>query len=81
MVDVVGRLRIQVADGVVADRREMDDGVEAGQVLALDVADVDAQRLHRMAVLTEDAGSKISESRPTTSWPACSSIGTSTDPI
>ena len=40
MVDVVGRLRVEVADRVVADRREVDDGVEAVEVLALDVADV-----------------------------------------
>ena len=45
MVDVVGRLRVEVADRVVADRGEMDHGVEADEVLALDVADVRAHRL------------------------------------
>ena len=45
MVDVVGRLRIQVADRVVAYGRQVHDRVEADEVLALDVAHVLADRL------------------------------------
>ena len=45
LVDVVGGLRVEVADRVVADRREVQDGVEALEIRDLDVADVLAQRL------------------------------------
>ena len=45
MVDVVGRLRVEVSDRVVADRGEMDHGVEADEILAVDVSDVGAHRL------------------------------------
>ena len=55
VVDVVGRLRVEVADGVVADRGEVDHGVEADEVLALDVADVPLQRLDLGRVRAEGA--------------------------
>ena len=45
MVDVVGRLGVEVSDRVVADRGEMDHGVEADEILAVDVSDVGAHRL------------------------------------
>jgi hypothetical protein len=45
MVDVVGGLRIEVPDRIVADRGEVHDSVEAGEVLALDVANIGVQRL------------------------------------
>ena len=44
MVDVVGGLRVEVAERVVADRREVQHRVEAVEVGGLDVADVLAQR-------------------------------------
>ena len=40
MVDLVGALRIEMAEGVVGDRGEMDDRIEASEVLYLNVPDV-----------------------------------------
>jgi len=40
MVDLVGRLWVEVGDGVVADRGQVDDRIEADEVLGLYVADV-----------------------------------------
>src|SRR5262249_54274768 len=48
-------LGVQIADGVIADRREVDDRVESGEVPALDVADVGSQRIHLADALAEDA--------------------------
>ena len=45
MVDVVGRLRVQVADRIVADRRQVQHRVEADEVVRLDIAHVLANRL------------------------------------
>ena len=56
MVDVVGRLRVEVSDRVVADRGEVDHRVEADEVLALDVADVGPHRLDLGASGAERAG-------------------------
>ena len=40
MVDVVRGLWIQIADGVVADSREMHDCIETLKVFGLDVANI-----------------------------------------
>jgi hypothetical protein len=44
MVDVGGRLRVEVADRIGAHRREVDADVEADDVFALDVTDVSLQQ-------------------------------------
>ena len=41
MVDVVGRLRVEVSDRVIADGGEMDHSVKADQGIGLDVSDVE----------------------------------------
>ena len=81
MVDVVGGLRVEVPDRVVADGREVDHGVEADQILALDVTDIRLQRLDLGHRGPKVQAAKRSESSPTTSWPARSSAGTSTEPM
>ena len=55
VVDVVGGVWGEVAERVVGDPGEMDDGVEAAQVLDLDVADVEADRRRVGDVGPEDA--------------------------
>ena len=82
MVDVVGRLRVQVADRVVADRGEVDHGVEAGQVLALDVADVHLERSPPRAARAERAGGEEVGVEPDDLMPGpLAAIGTSTEPM
>jgi hypothetical protein len=44
MVDVVGRLRIEVPDRVVAHGREVDHRIEAREVLALHISDIGPPR-------------------------------------
>ena len=44
MVDLVGELGVEVAERIVGQAGEMDDGVEADEVGVLDVADVLADR-------------------------------------
>ena len=44
MVDVVGQLGVEVAEGVVRQRREVHDGVEALEVALDDIAGVLADR-------------------------------------
>ena len=56
MVDVVGGLRVEVSEGVVAHRGQVDNGVEAEQVLTLDVANVGSQGLDPLRGGTEGAG-------------------------
>ena len=58
MVDVVRRLRIEVAERVVADRGEVDDRVEAGEVLGLYVADVAPDRLDPVSGIAKGAAGK-----------------------
>ena len=55
LVDVVRRLRIQVADRVIADGGEVQDGVEALEVGDLDVAYVLADGLDLSRLRPEDA--------------------------
>jgi hypothetical protein len=55
MIDVVGAVRIQVAEGIVGDRGQVDHGLEAAQVLDRDVADVAPQRARRAVIGTEVA--------------------------
>ncbi len=45
VVDVVGAARVEVAQRVVRDAGQVDDGVEALEVLGFDIADVEGQRL------------------------------------
>src|SRR5215212_3533931 len=55
MVDVVRRLRVEVADGVVADGGQMGDGVAPGEVRGRDVAHVGRQRRDLRRRVAEDA--------------------------
>ena len=55
MVDLVRARGIEVPERVVRDRREVDDGVEAPQVIDLDVPDVQAKRRHRVGLRPERA--------------------------
>ena len=43
VVDLVGDGGVQVAEGIVGERREMDDRLEALQVARLDVANILAE--------------------------------------
>ena len=56
MIDVVGRLRVQVADRIVADGRQMQNRVKADEIADLDVAHVLADRLDLPRRLTQRAG-------------------------
>ena len=47
MIDVVGELRIEIAQGIVGQGREMNDSVETRNVLEGEVACVLAQARHR----------------------------------
>ena len=58
MVDVVRHLRVQVPDRVVAYGCEVDDGVEADEVLSRDVANIGFDRLDLERVGAERAGSE-----------------------
>ena len=58
MVDVVGRLRVQVPHRVVTDRGEMNDGVEPIEVVAFDVPDVSVECLRPGDRGAEPAGSE-----------------------
>ena len=53
-VDVVGQFRINRAQGVVAERAQVDNGIEAGNILCRDIAQVAVNGRH---VLTD--GNKI----------------------
>ena len=64
MVDVVGRLRVQIADRVVADGRQVQHRVEADEVLDLDVAHVLADRLDLGRRLAERARGEQIEVQP-----------------
>ena len=55
MVDLVGRLRVQVADRVVADGGQVDDRVEALEVLDLEITDVTRERLNLGNLVPERA--------------------------
>src|SRR4051794_1129710 len=50
MVDLIGRVGVEIADRVVADRGEMNDRVETDEVRSLNVAHVEPQRLDVMPV-------------------------------
>ena len=56
MVDLVGRLRVEVPERVVANRGEVDHRVEAEQVLAFDVPDVHLQAIGLRGMRAESAG-------------------------
>ena len=58
MVDVVGGLGIEVAERVVAYSGEVDNSVEPGEVVALDSADVFADRFDLRRGVAHDAGSE-----------------------
>jgi len=55
VVDVVGDLRVQVPERVVGDGGQVNDRVEAAQVLDADVADVHPQGRHRGGLRPERA--------------------------
>ena len=55
MVDVVGPVGVEVPERDVRQRRQVDDGVEAPQVVRGDVADILIYRGRRVVVLAEDA--------------------------
>ena len=83
MVDVVGRLRVQVADRVVADGGEMDHRVEADQVLGLDVSDIHLDGVDLGWLGTEGAGGEQVgvEPRLTSMARPVAATGTSTEPM
>ncbi len=55
MVDVVGDLRCERTERVVRQRREVDDGVETGEVLDPHIADVDGHAGRILRCRTEGA--------------------------
>ena len=59
MVDVVGPIGIEVANRVVAKRGEVNDGIEATQILGRNVPYVFLQRLAAVCVCHEDAVGEI----------------------
>ena len=54
MVDVIGPVRVQVAQRVVGQRRQVDDAVEAAQVLDRDVAHILSNRGDRDGAVAEE---------------------------
>ena len=54
MVDVIGPIRVQVAQWVVGQCRQVDDAVEAAQVLDRDVPDILMDGGHRPVAVAED---------------------------
>ena len=55
VIDVVGNLRIQIAERIVRQRREVDDRIEAGQARHVQVADVGAHRRNLRALRAQRA--------------------------
>ena len=47
MIDVVGELGVEIAQGIVGQRRKMDDGVESLQETAIHVAQIGADLTDR----------------------------------
>ena len=81
MVDVVGRLGVEVSDRVVADRGEMDHGVEPDEILAADVPDVGAHRLDPGWRWPERAGGEEVGVEADDLVAHRSSMGTRTEPM
>ena len=53
MIDLVRQRRVQIAQRIVGERRQMDDGIEAAQIRDLEGADVLAEGRDRLAPGTE----------------------------
>ena len=53
MIDVISALRVNVAQGIVGQRRQVDDGIKALKVRDPDVAKIHAQRAHGRLIVTE----------------------------
>jgi hypothetical protein len=73
-----GCSRIELAEGIIAHCCEVNHRIDANEVIALDIADIGLERLRLPPTRAKGAASEEIESRPTTSWPACSSMGTRT---
>ena len=77
--DFPGQLGIEIAAGIVGDAREMDDGVDAGQVDLVGVADVALDDSRSGCGRRKLPNHMMSNA--TTLWPRSSSFGTSTLPL
>jgi hypothetical protein len=80
VVHVVRGVRVELAHRIVTDSSKVQDCVEADQVLGFDIGDVLRLGWHFDRGLTNTHVANMSESSPTTSWRACSSMGTKTEP-
>ena len=82
VVDRVREALVELAERVVRERREMDDGVDALDVGRLHVADVaagaQAEAARGSGVRSQPSYSAVSS--PTTSWPAASRTPRATEP-